>query len=56
MEQWNVQRSSEELIGQVRKIMLVAPSVDWIVQNGEYVQMGKTEQFDLQVETKIPSN
>jgi len=23
--------------------MLVAPSVDWLVQNGEYVEMGKTE-------------
>ena len=33
-EGWRVERSSSELIEQIRKIILVAPAVDWCVEEG----------------------
>lgn len=38
MEDWNTEKSSGELIDQIRKIILVAPSVEWAVEHGEYVE------------------
>jgi hypothetical protein len=37
-EEWKTERQSSELIEQLRKIILVAPNVDWSIEEGEYVE------------------
>jgi hypothetical protein len=38
MEEWNTERSSSELIEQVRKIILVPAGVQWSIEEGEFVE------------------
>ena len=39
-EDWPADRPSGDLIDQLRKIILVAPGVEWSVEGGSYVQKG----------------
>lgn len=38
MEEWNTERTSGELIDRIRRIILVAPTVEWTVAEGEYCE------------------
>lgn len=38
MEEWSTERTSSELIDRIRRIMLVAPNVEWTVAEGEYCE------------------
>lgn len=38
MDSWDVNRSSEDLITNIRKIILVTPELNWSIENGEFVE------------------
>lgn len=45
MEDWKLERSSGELIDRIRKIILVPPTVEWTVEDGEYVEKDAVGPF-----------
>lgn len=38
MDSWNVNRCSEDLIVNIRKIILAAPELNWSIDNGEFME------------------
>ena len=38
MEGWDHSQGSEELVSQLRKVMLVVPEVDWKIEDGQFVE------------------
>lgn len=46
MEEWDLTKSSGDLITEIRKIILVAPQTEWGIENGEFIESLEQKEFD----------